>query len=89
VAVRGYASGGMARFRVEDNGIGIEGEYLENVFGLFNKLDPKSEGTGLGLALARRIVEQHGGRIRAESEGPGKGSAFVVELPLAPPAGTE
>lgn len=86
LTVSGFALNDLARFRVEDNGIGIEPEYLENVFGLFNKLDPKSEGTGLGLALARRIVEQHGGRIRAESEGQGKGSAFVVELPLASPA---
>jgi len=86
LTVSGFALNDLARFRVEDNGIGIEPEYLENVFGLFNKLDPKSEGTGLGLALARRIVEQHGGRIRAESEGQGKGSAFVVELPLDSPA---
>ncbi|MBN1242036.1 MAG: PAS domain-containing protein [Spirochaetales bacterium] len=86
IAVRGFPFNARARFRVEDNGIGMEPEYLENVFGLFNKLDPKSEGTGLGLALARRIVEHQGGSIRAESEGLGKGSAFVVELPLAPSA---
>ena len=67
---------------VSDNGIGIENEYLERVFNLFERLDPRIEGTGIGLALAKRIVEFHDGRIWAESPGPGQGSTFWFSLPL-------
>ena len=68
-------------FYVKDNGIGIAPQYHERIFGLFNKLDPKSEGTGIGLALVKRIVEVHGGRIWLESDGvPGKGSTFYFTL---------
>lgn len=59
--------------------MGIAPEYHENVFGLFNKLDANSEGTGIGLALAKRIVEFHGGRIWVESE-LGKGATFYFSL---------
>jgi PAS domain S-box-containing protein len=66
---------------VRDNGVGINPADLERVFDVFRRLDPRGSGTGVGLALARRIVEMHGGRIWAESEGKGSGSTFVVELP--------
>jgi len=67
-------------FHVRDNGMGIEPQYHERIFGLFNKLDPQSEGTGIGLALVKRIVEVHGGRIWVESEGADKGSTFYFTL---------
>jgi PAS domain S-box-containing protein len=65
---------------VRDNGIGIDPRLRPMLFGLFHKLDPGSEGTGIGLALVRRIVEVHGGRIWVESEGPGKGTTFRFTL---------
>ena len=70
-------------FFVRDNGQGIEPRFLERVFGLFEKLDPGGEGTGVGLALVRRIIEAHGGRAWAESEGPGRGATFCFTLPPA------
>jgi len=70
---------GKPVFFVKDNGIGIAPEYRERIFGLFNKLDPKSDGTGIGLALVKRIVEVHSGRIWVESE-IGKGSTFYFSL---------
>ena len=66
---------------VRDNGLGIDPRHKDKLFGLFEKLNPKIEGTGLGLALVKRIVEVHGGRIWVESEGLGKGSCFWFTLP--------
>lgn len=66
---------------VRDNGMGIEPQYQKKVFGLFDKLNPDSEGTGIGLALIKRIIETHGGKIWVESEGLGKGSTFYFTIP--------
>ena len=74
---------GRPVFFIRDNGIGISPEYFERVFGLFNKLDATTDGTGVGLAIVKRIIETHGGRIWVESE-VGKGSTFYFSLPPAP-----
>ena len=68
---------------VRDNGIGVAPQHRERVFRLFDKLDPDGEGTGVGLALVKRIVELHGGRIWVEAAQP-KGAAFCFTLPRAP-----
>jgi len=75
---------GKAVFYVKDNGVGIEPDYHEHIFGLFNKLNSKAEGTGIGLALVKRIIEVHGGRIWVESE-VGAGSTFLFTLPQSAP----
>lgn len=71
-------------FFVRDNGMGVPREQFDRIFGLFNKLDPQTSGTGIGLALVKRIVEFHGGRIWVESEA-GRGSTFFFTLPTAAP----
>jgi signal transduction histidine kinase len=68
-------------FFVRDNGIGIERRHHERIFDLFHRLDPRGEGTGMGLTLAKRIVETHSGRIWVESEGRGRGAVFCFTLP--------
>jgi len=70
-------------FFVRDNGIGIDPRYQAKIFNLFEKLDPKAEGTGLGLALVKRIVELYHGRIWLESAGIGQGACFYFTLPGA------
>jgi len=73
---------------VQDTGIGIKREDLSRLFQPFTQLEPvltkRYQGTGLGLTLTKRLVELHGGEIQAESEGEGKGSTFIVRLPLDP-----
>ncbi|MEI6786974.1 MAG: ATP-binding protein [bacterium] len=70
-------------FFVRDNGGGIDPRYHEKVFGLFEKLDPRAEGSGMGLALVKRIVELYDGRIWVESKGLGQGACFYFTLPAA------
>ncbi len=82
IEIHGFQHDGEVVCRVRDNGLGIDPCYRERVFGLFEQLDPRIEGTGIGLALAKRIVEFHGGRIWVESEGPSKGSTFSFALPV-------
>lgn len=73
----------MWQFAIEDNGIGIQHQYYEKIFVLFERLDHRDDyfGTGLGLALCTRIIERHGGRIWVKSE-IGKGSTFYFTLPM-------
>ena len=68
-------------FFVKDNGIGIEPQYHDKIFELFDKLDPSIEGTGIGLALVKRIVNVHQGDIWVESQGKDTGTTFNFTLP--------
>jgi signal transduction histidine kinase/DNA-binding response OmpR family regulator len=82
----GGDAGGTAVLRVRDTGLGIAPELLPRVFDLFTQadrsLDRSRGGLGLGLTLVKRLVEMHGGSVGASSDGPGRGSEFVVRLPL-------
>ena len=76
----GLRPGPDRAFFVRDNGQGIDPAYAERIFNIFEKLDPKAEGTGVGLSLVKRIVEAHGGRIWTESGGLGSGATFFFTL---------
>jgi signal transduction histidine kinase len=93
ISVRGYYERGEVVLSVRDTGIGIAREMLPRVFDLFVQMDPflaRSEGgLGVGLTLARTLVELHGGSIDAHSEGPGRGSEFVMRLPVGAPVGRQ
>jgi signal transduction histidine kinase len=87
VEIAAAAEGGEAMVSVRDTGAGISGELLPRVFDLFVQgqqgLDRSAGGLGIGLTLVRRLVEMHGGRVAASSDGPGRGSEFTIWLPLA------
>lgn len=83
IGAHGEDEDGKSIFFVRDNGIGIDPQYHEKIFGLFDKLDAQSEGTGIGLTLVKRIVETHGGKIWVESQ-PGQGATFYFTLSNAP-----
>ncbi len=76
----GYSKDGSPILFVRDNGVGIDPKFSDRIFGLFDKLDSRTEGTGVGLALVKRIIEFHGGTIWVESE-LGKGASFYFTLP--------
>ncbi len=85
ITIRVSRGDGIAMIEVKDTGIGIDSEFLPHVFDRFHQADSsttrKFGGLGLGLALAKHLVEAHGGTLRAESQGEGLGSTFTVELP--------
>lgn len=87
VTLRAAQSGSSeVEIRIRDNGIGIPPDLMPMIFNLFTQLDrtsgPAQSGLGIGLALVQRLVEMHGGSVTAHSDGPGRGSEFVIRLPL-------
>ena len=85
VAVRLERDGEAARLDVEDSGQGVAPEFLPRLFEMFSQeeaVEGPRGGLGIGLALVRQLAELHGGRVRAESQGPGRGACFTVWLPL-------
>lgn len=84
VKVCAYVVGSTAKFQVTDNGLGIDPKYLTKVFEVFTRLYSTSEfpGTGIGLALARRVIHAHGGEIGILSDGPGHGTTVWFTVPI-------
>ena len=80
IGQEGKTEDGSPILFIRDNGIGIDPKFKDRIFGLFDKLDPRTDGTGIGLALVKRIVEFHRGRIWLESE-LGKGATFYFTIP--------
>jgi PAS domain S-box-containing protein len=90
IALTAERRNGRVAVAVRDTGVGIPAESLPRIFDMFSQVDRTLErstgGLGIGLALVKGLVEMHGGTITAESAGPGRGSQFTVELPVAQPA---
>jgi PAS domain S-box-containing protein len=87
IKVSGHANGSdVCQIMVQDHGIGFDEKYLDRIFTVFQRLHGRNEyeGTGIGLAVCRKIVDRHGGRITAKSA-PGEGATFMVTLPLRQP----
>ena len=83
LCVGGRRENGQAIYHIKDNGIGIAKEHQDKIYELFHRLNPEaSAGEGLGLTIARRIIDRHAGKIWIESE-QGKGSTFFVSLPVS------
>jgi signal transduction histidine kinase len=83
ISISARRENGHARVIVRDTGIGIRRDTLERIFDPFvREAGGGVEGIGIGLTLVRNLVTQHGGQVTAHSDGPGQGSAFIVELPL-------
>jgi light-regulated signal transduction histidine kinase (bacteriophytochrome) len=89
VQISAVESEGCYLFSVSDNGLGIDSRFRDQIFGLFKRLHTREEypGSGIGLAICKRIVEQYGGRIWLQRSAPGGGSVFSFALPLQPDPG--
>jgi PAS domain S-box-containing protein len=83
ISIDAEVRGKRVQCRVRDNGIGIDPRYHDKVFELFDRLDPRIDGTGVGLALVKRIIESHDGEVWIESEGNGRGTQVFFTLPAA------
>jgi len=84
VKIYGHTTGTDCRIIVKDNGIGFEEQYVDRIFKPFQRLHGRScnyEGTGIGLAICRKIVERHNGSIIARSS-PGQGATFIIQIPV-------
>ena len=86
IALSGHIDRGMLSLSIKDNGIGIPAESLDGIFAMFSQVEGAAAhsegGLGIGLALVNGLIELHGGRVEAKSEGSGQGSEFIVRLPV-------